>query len=367
MGSPALVVEPVDFTLLDAEFTSAPVPLDESEGPDPRLEAITGLVAKSEYADAARAAAVLLREGVRDVRLVGPYLFGHFFADGMKALPVLFRSLKRTLTENWDFFGPMEKKLVFADTGLRWLLKMMGKHLEHHTRLKDAQWQAWCAPGSREPMEEALALGDPLIAALAILQKPACMDAMRTLLGALRSHAQGVPFLPPPEEPKPAALAAAAAPEEEDDDEEEEDDDGEEEEEARPARAKKAARARAQDAAQDAGPSVPMSPALAQLVRKLSAFEALVEREDYTKASVIAVDVLATVERFDPRVYLPQLFSGFFNGLAQHAEAIEPMLHNTETLSFRAMDQLYRVDLDAFLVAQQRQGQGRGGGSEYDE
>ncbi|WP_375744996.1 hypothetical protein NR800_09455 [Corallococcus interemptor] len=362
MGSPAQVLEPVDFTLLDVEFTTAPVPLDESEGPDPRLEAITGFVAKSEYADASRAAAALLRQGVRDIRLVGPYLFGHFFADGMKALPVLFRSLKRTLTENWDFFGPVEKKLVFADTGLRWLLKMMGKHLEHHSRLKDAQWQAWSAPGNREPMEEALALGDPLIAALAILQKSACMDAMRTLLGALRSHAQAVPFLPPPEEPRPAAAPEpelAAAPE--DDEEEEDDEEGEEEEEVRPARRKKAAR----QEAQDTGPGVPMSPALALLVRKLSAFEALVEREDYTKASVIAVDVLATVERFDPRVYLPQLFSGFFNGLTQHAEAIEPMLHNTETLSFRAMDQLYRVDLEAFLVAQARQP--RGGGPEYDE
>ncbi|RKH45942.1 hypothetical protein D7X55_07060 [Corallococcus sp. AB049A] len=362
MGSPAEVLAPVDFTLLDTEFTTAPVPLDESEGPDPRLEAITGLVAKSEYADAARAAEGLLRQGIRDVRLVGPYLFGHFFAEGMKALPVLFRSLKRTLTENWDFFGPVEKKLVFADTGLRWLLKMMGKHLEHHSRLKDAQWQTWSAPGNREPMDEALALGDPLIAALAILQKPACMDAMRTLLGALRAHAQAVPHLPPPEEPRAAApepeSQLAAAP----DDDEEEDDDGEEEEEVRPARVKKKA-SRAQPE-QDPGPSVPMSPALAQLVRKLSAFEALLEREDYAKASVIAVDVLATVERFDPRVYLPQLFSGFFNGLAQNADAIEPMLHNTETLSFRAMDQLYRVDLDAFLVAQARQARG---GSEYDE
>ncbi|NNC18493.1 hypothetical protein HJC22_22520 [Corallococcus exiguus] len=359
MGSPAQVLEAVDFTLLDVEFTTAPVPLDESEGPDPRLEAITGFVAKSEYANAARAAEGLLRQGVRDVRVVGPYLFGHFFAEGMKALPVLFRSLKRTLTENWDFFGPMEKKLVFADTGLRWLLKMMGKHLEHHSRLKDAQWQAWTAPGNREPIEEALTLGDPLIAALAILQKPACMDAMRSLLGALRSHAQGVPFLPPPEEPQSEAPEPelAAAP----DDDEEEDDEGEEEEEVRPVRRKKAAR----QEEQDSGPSVPMSPALALLVRKLSAFEALVEKEDYSKASVIAVDVLATVERFDPRVFLPQLFSGFFNGLAQHAEAIEPMLHNTETLSFRAMDQLYRVDLDAFLVAQARQL--RGGGSEYDE
>lgn len=356
MGNAALAVEAVDFTLLDAALTSAPVPLDESEGPDPRLEAITGLVARGTYPDAARASEVLLREGVRDVRLLGPYLFGHFFADGMKALPILFRSLSRTLTENWDFFGPTEKKAVFADTGLRWLLKMMGKTLEHHTRLKDAQWQAWCAPGNREPLEEALAMGDPLIAALAVLQKSACMDAMRTLLGALRSHAQGVPFLPPPEEARPAP-ALAAAPEDDDDEDE---DDGEEEE-ARPAKGRKAAPA----GARDSGPSVPMSPALAQLVRKLSAFEALVERSDFTKASVIAVDVLATVERFDPRVYLPQLFSGFFNGLAQNADAIEPMLHNTETLGFRALDQLYRVDLDAFLVSQQRPA--RGEASEFDE
>jgi hypothetical protein len=358
VASPALAPVAVDFTLLDAELTRAGVPLDESEGPDARLEAITGLVARGDYAEGARAAEVLLREGVRDVRLLGPYLFGHFFRDGMKALPVLFRSLKRTLTENWDFFTPVEKKLVFADTGLRWLLKMMGKHLEHHARLKDAQWQAWTAPGNREPIEEALALGDPLIAALAILQKGVCMDAMRTLLGALRSHAQGVPYLPPPEEPQ--AVALAAAPDDEDD--EDADDDEEEEEEVRP---RKRAKAKAPPEARDEGPRVPMSPALAQLVKKLSAFEALVAREDFTKASVVAVDVLATVERFDPRVYLPQLFSGFFNGLAHHADTIEPMLHNTETLSFRALDQLYRVDLDTFLSAPTRAP--RGGHGDYDE
>ncbi|RKH56480.1 hypothetical protein D7V93_20220 [Corallococcus llansteffanensis] len=150
----------------------------------------------------------------------------------------------------------------------------------------------------------------------------------------------------------------AAAPDEEDDDE---DDDGDEEE-VRPKKGKgRAARAESPDA----GPTVPMSPALAQLVRKLSAFEALVEREDFVKASVIAVDVLATVERFDPRVYLPMLFSGFFNGLSQHADAIEPLLHGTESLGFRALDQLYRVDLDAFLTAQQRPP--RGASSEYEE
>ncbi|MBE4749512.1 hypothetical protein G4177_15210 [Corallococcus sp. ZKHCc1 1396] len=350
MGDAALAIEAVDFSLLDAPFTGTPVPIDEAEGPDPRMEAITGLVAKGSYAEAARAAEALLRGGVRDVRLLGPYLFGHFVSDGMKALPVLFRSLSLSLTENWDHFGPAGKKPIFLDTGLRWLLKMMSKTLEHHTRLKDAQWQAWNAAGNREPMEEALRMGDPLIATLSALPKNASADAFRTLLGNLRSHAQGVPYLPPPEDPQAQALALA--PDEDDDDE----DAGDDEEEARPTRARRAAAA--PDA--DAGPTVPMSPALAQLVRKLSAFEALVAREDFVKASVIAVDVLATVERFDPRVYLPMLFSGFFNGLSQHADAIEPMLHGTESLGFRALDQLYRVDLDAFLVAPQRQPRGSG-------
>ncbi|MCY1041621.1 type VI secretion system protein IglI family protein [Corallococcus sp. bb12-1] len=351
MGDAALAIEAVDFTLLDAPFTGTPVPIDETEGPDPRMEAITGLVAKGSYADAARAAEALLRSGVRDVRLLGPYLFGHFVADGMKALPVLFRSLSRSLTENWDAFGPPGKKPIFVDTGLRWLLKMMSKTLEHHTRLKDAQWQAWNAAGNREPIEEALRMGDPLIAALGALPKSACVDPLRTLLGTLRSHAQGVPYLPPPEDPQAKALALA--PDEEDDDDEDDGDD----EEVRPA-AKARRRAAVPEA--DAGPSLPMSPALAQLVRKLSAFEALVAKEDFVKASVIAVDVLATVERFDPRVYLPMLFSGFFNGLSQHADAIEPMLHGTETLGFRALDQLYRVDLDAFLVSPPRQARNPG-------
>jgi hypothetical protein len=75
---------------------------------------------------------------------------------------------------------------------------------------------------------------------------------------------------------------------------------------------------------------------------------------------VIAADVMHLVEHFDPRVYLPLVFSRFFAGLSAHAEQVEPLLQNTETLSFRALDQLYRVDLETFLA----QGAGTGGAEE---
>jgi hypothetical protein len=101
---------------------------------------------------------------------------------------------------------------------------------------------------------------------------------------------------------------------------------------------------------------MPVSPALAQLMLKLAAFDTLVARQDFQRASVVAADVLNVVEHFDPRVYLPALFSRFFAGLSTTAEQVEPLLQSTETLSFRALDQLYRVDLEAFLA----QGSGEG-------
>ena len=92
------------------------------------------------------------------------------------------------------------------------------------------------------------------------------------------------------------------------------------------------------------------TPEHADFVRRLQAFETLIGREDFVRAGVVAADLLGTIERFDPRVYLPSLLSGFFSGLSRHVEAIEPNLQTGDTLAFKALEQLYKVDLDAFLA-----------------
>ncbi|MBU8899462.1 hypothetical protein DRW03_28755 [Corallococcus sp. H22C18031201] len=344
MGDAAAVLEVLDITLLDRPITGAPVDLSTEEGADPRLEAITTWVAKGAYLDAARSAEALLRQDLRDVRLVCPYLFGGFVARGMHALPVLFRSLSLTLTENWEAFGPTAKKALFMDNGLRWMFRLMSKLMEHHARLKDAQWQAWTSGDNRPPLQEALGLAEPVMSAFGAMPRSGAMESFRTLLNGLRAHLQALP--------EPVSVVPPV-----------EEDEEEEEAEAPSASEAKGATARAEPKA-PSGPVLPISPPLAQLIRKLSAFEALIASQDFVKASVVAVDVLAVIERFDPRVYLPLLFSGFFTGLSQNADSIEPLLHNTESLAFRALDQLYRVDLDAFLVAQARQGGGGGFGDE---
>jgi hypothetical protein len=325
MGEPAKVVSPLDFHLLDKLVEAEAPDLDSS---DERLGKVNDLVARSSYLDAARAADTLLREGLFDVRLVGPYLLGLFLEGGMAAMPVMFHSLSSTLLRNWQFFGPRERKDVFADVGLRWLLKVLNKHLEHHERLKDETWQRWRDVSNREPLEQALALSEEIFSSFGrVMPRNGCEAPFRRLTQWLEGHLQSLP------EPAPAI---AAAPEPEDDAEAE-------------AETGNTHAAGSPPAAATVGPSIPVSPALAQLLNKLAAFNTLVEREDFGRATVVAADVLAVIERFDPRVYLPSLFSRFFSGLSEHAEQVEPLLQNTESLSFRALDQLYRVDLDAFL------------------
>ncbi len=342
MADAAAAITPFEGDLLEEPLQGAPPEQEDSEDEDPRLSAVAGLVSKSDYARAARTAEELLRDGVRDVRIIGPYLFGSFVEQGLKAMPRIFHSACLCLTESWEAFGPREKKTVLANNGLRWLFKTLSRHLLHHERLKDEEWKRWREPSNRAPIEEAISLGESLMGVCArTLPDGDSRQAIRPLLSWLQEHLSAVPAEVPQEKEPP--LAVVPEPEEEPDEEPEA-------QESAPAPQPRPVVARASTPA--SAPGLPISPAMELLLRKLQAFDVLVGQQDFLKAGIVAADVLGTIERFDPRVYLPTIFARFFSGLSSHAETLEPMLHNTESLAFRSLDQLYRVDLNAFLAQQ---------------
>lgn len=323
MGEPAKVVSPLDPSLLDKLLEEEAPDLDSD---DERLGKVNDLVSRSDYLEAARAAEAMLREGQYDVRLVGPYLLGLFLEGGMAAMPRVFQGLSSMLLRNWQNFSPRERKDVYADGGLRWLFKLLNKHLEHHERAKDDTFRRWSDVSNREPLEQALTLSEEIFSSFSrVMPRNGCEAPFRRLTQWLEGHLQSLPEPARPEESHA----------EESDEEESEVDESSKEAAPSPVAT--------------VGPTIPVSPALAELMRKLAAFNTLVEQEDFVRASVVAADVLGVVERFDPRVYLPALFSRFFAGLSTHAEQVEPLLQSTDSLSFRALDQLYRVDLATFL------------------
>jgi hypothetical protein len=246
------------------------------------------------------------------------------------------------LTERWEAFGPSVRKELMADNGLRWLLKAMSKHLEYHERRQDAVWTGWCVPSNREPLDEALERSARLLSVLgSTLPKGGCVAPFRQLVSWLTTFQRALPA-----EPEPVQEEPAAAPEPEADGARPEEEPPGEEAASQPLEGGEPAPA----PAQASGPMLPVSPALALLMRKLQAFDTLVRREDFLKAGVVASDVLALLESFDPRVYLPALFTPFFASLSTHAARVEPRMHDTHALSFRALQQLYQVDLDTFLA-----------------
>lgn len=335
---------PLDISLLENLTAGAAASEPPSESAESRIDQVSGLVAKGAYPEAARIAEGLFAEGVRDVRLVGPYLMGAFLERGLEAMPVIFASLAKFLTTHWESFGPPDKRSIHAQSGLRWLFKTLNKHFEYHARAKDEDWRRWNEPSNRQPLEDALTLVDEVMEALAhALPDSGCEALLTPLITNLSNHLQTLPQAPPPVASAPARESAPEHPES--------DDHGDEEEDSPPQAQPRAMRsAQAPEPPKAAGPSVPVSPALALLMQKLDAFDALVERRDLARASVVAADLLHTLDHFDPRVYLPTLFTHFFGGLSAHADVIERLLQSTDSLAFRALEQLYRVDLDAFLA-----------------
>jgi chemotaxis protein histidine kinase CheA len=86
-----------------------------------------------------------------------------------------------------------------------------------------------------------------------------------------------------------------------------------------------------------------------QLRRKLAAFQKLVSSGDHERAAIVAQDLLHTLDHFDPRLYLPTMFRKFFRVLSLVGNDLTPHMTERTDLSYKAMLQLYQVDLDYFV------------------
>lgn len=71
--------------------------------------------------------------------------------------------------------------------------------------------------------------------------------------------------------------------------------------------------------------------------------------DDHQRAAIVAADLLQTLDHFDPRLYLPFLFRKFFRILSVIGNDLTPHMEERTDLTYKALLQLYRVDLDYFV------------------
>ncbi|RKH00129.1 type VI secretion system protein IglI family protein [Corallococcus carmarthensis] len=309
-------------------------PLERLESHDQRFLTVADLVQREAYAEAADAIEALDAEGAYEVRLSAYYLFAALREDGLVRLPdaleVLVALARAAAEEVSQGEGKDKSKpAVLLNKALTWLFQTLLSALKYHHGKKDAGWEAWTKGFTDGKRKDALRGIQTLQAAL---EGPAFRNGAQGLAGLgqwLRETTQE----------RAAAPAPAAEP------------------------SKPAAPAKGRGAKSAAPPAAPASPFprttgplqlrgsahLLELCDKLKAFEVLVERGDFQKAAMVSDDVLRTLEDFDPRRYLPELFTSFGALLNRHVGDIQEHWERKDSMEWRTLSQFYQVDLGAFV------------------
>ena len=97
-------------------------------------------------------------------------------------------------------------------------------------------------------------------------------------------------------------------------------------------------------------PSGSLSASLEQLIKKLTTFQYLLNRQDYIKAVIVMTDIAQTIENFDPRLFFPELFKPFVKAQVSHADPLlDAQMMVSQQSNMQALNDLYQLDLDAFI------------------
>ncbi|WP_437603026.1 type VI secretion system protein IglI family protein [Sorangium sp. So ce590] len=302
------------------------------------VDALVRLVQAGEHQEAARQATKALAAGGTDVRAIAALLLGVFGERGPAALPGMLDVLTGATGRRWEALRPAARRDRAVDSALCLLFRSVKASIDFHESARDATWRAWVEQVDRDLARACLEAAAAFEAAAAErIASPRCVVELAGLKTRVELCLQRMPQREPPPEPvaAPEAGADAAAKDVDAD---------------AGAAPPAAGIAQSEPAPQAPGARmIQVSPALERFIRKLEAFAGLVEQGEMGKAAIVARDIKAAVDDFDPRVYLPALLAPHFRLLSTHIEAIAPHWAAADSPAWEALEQLYRVDLDAFL------------------
>jgi hypothetical protein len=301
--------------------------LEVSENPgldvlDQRFMDITTLVENGEYLEAAAKAEEIFAEEIYDIRLTGYFLYGFFLEQGVGAMPAILGCLANLFEENWDALGPVKNREKHAQTSLNWLFRQLLKKFQYEEGKDSEVYQQWVADVSSEEVQEALDLSEGLQKALGMaLEDKASplLDGLSKVVDWLKAF-QRVVYREPEVEEEPEAAAEA-----------------------------RETTAPASLAFGDEGVAAEGSYHLQLLLRKMRAFELLIEKEEFNKAAIVADDINEIIANFDPRIYFPKIFSRYSLLRALKIADISAFEEYKGSVEWLTMQDLYKVDLDSFV------------------
>ena len=310
------------------------LPITENPGiesKDPRFDEVATLVQDGKYIEAAVQCESILLTGVYDIRLICYFLYGYWLEQGLASLTTVIDCLNYVILENWQAIGPVKKREQVVQNSLGWIFRQMLKKIQYEEKKNSVQWQEWQTSFKADDVGKILEASEAF--RLSINQQlensveenveavPECSKIENWLRGLQRLvYHPTEPVQEEAEQLENKAVATQAS------------------NQSFPV-----------TAAQNEGLNIEVSYPMVLLLKKLAAFESLLEKDKFQQAALIAEDINQTLAAFDPLVYFPKTFGGFVRLQALNFEELSVYEDYKGSPQWQAMQDWLKTDIDSFM------------------
>ncbi|MEQ8161883.1 MAG: type VI secretion system protein IglI family protein [Smithellaceae bacterium] len=312
---------------MDIEILKGELEINENPGlatTDPRLSDIATLVQAGDFQQAALQSREILTEKIYDIRIIGYYLYGHFAESGLAALEEIFTCLAEILRKNIAALGPARNREKHIKNTLSWLFKTISNNLVYETEKRTEIYSQWQASITPEQVQNILESGSGLQEAIAMLEVSSDITDVFTKILEWVQVFQNVVH------------------QEQNRDEEEQ-----QLEVAKETVPQKEAVKTLNDNFTIEG--IEGSYHMKLLMRKLDAFDRLVEADKLALAAIVADDINNSISNFDPKLYLPGLFTRFYVQFAKNLNSLISYVQFKNSAAWATLQELYKVDIESFI------------------
>lgn len=295
----------------------------EDDAFDVRFEEVVSLVDQNKLEEACSLISRIFSEGVIDIRLVMYQFYAQFISHGIQSLEEIFPALEQILLQRWDSISPVNQRDKYLLHSLNWFFSSITKQLKrseklHKEKKPDRFWQQSVNSLSNDKIEKLhLAIRSMENALLQKIDEASMSQYIHFIDKWLDGINHVVDVPPPPileethdtETPAPVVKKSTTSLQE----------------------------------------MVHASELMDNLVRKLRAFELLIQNQNFEKAALIADDISVLIKNFDPAIYFPKLFTQYFALTATYIDSLSQEWENKGSLKWDALNRLYQSDLEGFI------------------
>jgi hypothetical protein len=299
------------------------LPITENPGlssTDPRFDEIATLVQQGNYTEAAKLSEIILADGIYDIRLICYFLFGYWLEHGLASLITVIDCLDYVILENWEAIGPVAQREKIVQNSLGWLFRQLLKKIQYEEKKNTQLWQQWKDSISADEVDNILKSSEAFRLSINHhLQDNAESVVVCSKIEMWLRALQRLVYKPPEVQVvEPEKIEV--------------------------------------DIIEKISPAAPVTGALKievshhmeLLLKKLAAFEYLLQEQNFPRAALVADDINQTLESFDPRVYFPKTFGNFVKLQVLNFEELSVYEEHRGSQQWQAMQDWLKIDVDSF-------------------